>query len=357
MICGIMLVMYKPNFKITPEINNRIAEIERIREVIKKSSILPQQEVVLRLRAKINSIYSSTSIEGNLLNRREVEKVLGGERVRASEKMIIEALNYKKAIDWIEKRLGSINQIKIGDILKLHDFLMKNLLPHKKTGSFRKGSIYVVDATKQGDVVKYVGPRGEKTEALIKELLEWLKKERNKLHPVLTAGLFHYEFVSIHPFSDGNGRATRLLTMMYLWLKRYDFRKTLALDTYYWQNRMDYYQALSRAKTYTGRREADITPWLEFFTKGFLAAAKDLENEITSVSLSDNGQVIRLSNDELLIIDFAKQMKRINLQDVLKILGSPGRTAQRRLKRLVDNKIFKRLGKGKSIYYQLVKND
>ena len=142
---------------------------------------------------------------------------------------------------------------------------------------------------------------------------------------------------------------------MLLWFKKYDFRKALTLDTYYWQNRMDYYQALSRAKTYNGRREVDLTPWLEFFTKGFLTAAGDLEREITSVSLSDSRQVIRLSKDELLIIDFAKQMGKIDLRDVLEILGLPERTVQRRLKGLVDNKILRRLGKGKKAYYQLVK--
>ena len=354
--CGIIDLMFKPKFMITPEINNRIAKIERIREVVSKASILPQQEVVLRLRAKIDSIHSSTSIEGNVLNKREVEKVLGGERVRASEKMITEALNYKKAIDWMEGHLNEIKEIKKSDVLKLHGFLMKDLLEEEKVGDYRKGPIYIVDVMKEKDVVRYIGPKGERVEELVKELLTWLKKEGDRLHPVLMAGIFHYEFVSIHPFGDGNGRATRLLTQMILWLKKYAFRKSLTLDTYYWQNRMDYYKALSRAKTYDGRRGVDITPWLEFFTKGFLESAKDLEKEITAVSLSKgSGQVVRLSNDELLIVDFVKQMNRVGLQDVLEILDVPERTVQRRLRGLVDKKILRKHGKGKSIYYQLVK--
>lgn len=348
--------MFKPKFTITPEINNRIAEIERIREVVNKAKILPQQEVVLRMRAKVDSIHSSTSIEGNVLNKREVEKVLGGGRVRASEKMITEALNYKKALDWMEKRLLKVKKIEVQDILKLHRFLTEDLLDEDKAGVFRKGSIYIVDVMKKKDVVRYIGPKGERVEDLVKDLLVWIKKAGNKLHPVLTAGMLHYDFVSIHPFSDGNGRTTRLLTQMFLWIKKYDFRKALALDTYYWQNRMDYYRALSRAKTYHGRKKADITPWLEFFTKGFLETAKDLEKEITAVSLSGiTMQTIRLSNDELLIIDFTKQMSRIDLHDVLEILDISKRTAQRRLKKLVDKKLLEKQGKGKSIYYQLVK--
>ncbi len=347
--------MYRPKFLITPEINNRIAEIERIREVVKKSKILPQREVFLRLKARVNTIYSSTSIEGNVLNKREVEKVLKGERIRASEKMVIETLNYKQAIDWMERQLSKSKKIELKDSLKAHSFLLKDLLDKKKVGKFRQGPIYIVDATEVGDVVRYVGPKGKQVRRLVNKLLNWLEGDGERLHPVLAAGIFHYEFVSIHPFSDGNGRTTRLLTVMYLWLKKYDFRKALALDSYYWQNRMDYYKALSRAKTYAGRRQADITPWLDFFTKGFLAVAQDLEKEITAVSLGDGRSVVRLSDDELLIVDFVKQVGEIGLRDVLDILSIPERTAQRRLKGLVDKRILKKEGKGRNVHYQLAK--
>lgn len=344
--------MFKPHFIITPEINNRIAAIERIREVVKKAVILPQQEVVLRLRAKVDSIHSSTSIEGNLLNKREVEKVLGGERVRASARMITEALNYKQALDWQEKHLVQAKAIKIGDILKLHRLLMNNLLPPEKCGRFRQGPVFIVDAGKSRDIVRYIGPQGKMVPDLVKDLLDWLKQDGAKLHPVLTAGLLHYEFVSIHPFSDGNGRTTRLLAQMYLWQKAYDFRKALVLDTYYWQNRQSYYQALNRGKTYRQRLRADITPWLDFFARGFLAMAEDLEKEILSVSVS-SGTGIRLSRDELQIVDFAKQMGRIGLQDVVGILELPERTAQRRLKGLVDKMIMVRVGRGRALQYRV----
>lgn len=346
--------MYQPKFTITLGINNRVAEIERIREVVSKASILPQQEVVLRLRAKIDSIHSSNSIEGNLLNKREVEKVLIGETVRASEKMILEAVNLKQAMDWSEKQIVERN-FQQADILKLHGLLMKNLLPTEKRGKFRNGPIYIVDESSKGDVIRYIGPKGERVEVLIKKLLDWLRPGRNRLHPVLTAGIFHYQFVSIHPFSDGNGRMTRLLTGLFLRQRGYGFRKALSLDSYYWQNRMDYYQALSRGKTFSEREKVDITPWLDFFTRGFLATAQDLEKEVTAVSLSEGKRVVRLSSDELLIVDFTKQMGKIDLQDLLGELEIPERTAQRRLKNLVEKKILRRFGKGRGVYYQLTK--
>jgi len=348
--------MYQPKFTITPEINNRIAEIERIKEVVNKSRILPEQEAVLRFRAKVDAIHSSTSIEGNILNKREVEKVLGGEMVKANKQMITEALNYKKAIDWMERRLIESGKIEVKDILQLHYLTMKDLLLKEKVGFFRKGPVYIVDVINGQDVVRYIGPKGERVKRLIKELLIWLNKEGSRLHPILIAGLLHYEFVSIHPFSDGNGRVTRLLTLFFLWLNRYEFKRVLVPDIYYWQNRMAYYDALNRAKTYDGRERVDVTPWLEFFTKGFLVVAKDLEKEITSVSLSgEDREIVRLSNDDLMMVDFVKQMGRADLQDILSLLNGSERTVQRRLKGLVDKKIFKKCGKGRGVFYKLAK--
>ncbi len=349
--------MFSPNFLITSEINNRIAQAERIREVVEKSKILPHQELILRLRAKADAAHSSTSIEGNILNKQEVEKIFAGKLIRANEKMITEILNHRKAFNWIENQLPRIDSIGYKDILNLHALLMKDLLPKEKVGTFRKGPIYVVDVEKNKDIVRYTGPKADQVSELIRALLTWLEKDGEKLHPILAAGLLHLEFVSIHPFSDGNGRLARLLTCVYLWLKKYDYKKVLVLDTYYWQNRLEYYAALDRGKTYQMRKNADLTPWLEFFTKGFLETACSLEKEITAISVTGNVKnIIRLTSDELTIIDFAKQMGKIDLQDVLDILRLPQRTVQRRLKTLVDKKLLKKCGRGKGVFYQLNKS-
>lgn len=348
--------MYKPRFEIIPEINNRIAEIERIREVVGKSQILPEQEVVLRLRAKVEAVHSSISIEGNRLNKREVEKVLAGELVRANERMITEALNYKRAIDWMERRLGGAKKVGLKDILQLHALVMSGLLPKGKVGAYRPGPVYIVDVVGKREIVRYVGPKRDRIEALMENLLAWLNEDGGKLHPVLVAGILHYELVSIHPFSDGNGRVTRLVTMLYLWLNQYDFRRVLVLDGYYWQHRPEYYRALDRAKTYDDREGADITPWLGFFTKGFLEAVKDLEAEVTAVSLKGTGKdIIRLSREELMIVDLAKQVGRVSLQDVWQAIGGAKRTMQRRLRGLVEKGILKRYGGGRGVAYRLVK--
>lgn len=96
--------MYKPNFTITSSVNNRVAEIERIKGVVDSSNILPEREIALRYRATVDAVYSSTTIEGNPLSKSEVADVLAGKPVFGSQRAIIEVQNYKKALDWIEQR-------------------------------------------------------------------------------------------------------------------------------------------------------------------------------------------------------------------------------------------------------------
>jgi len=191
--------------------------------------------------------------------------------------------------------------------------------------------------------------------SLLVELSDWLNKEKNTLHPVLVAGILHYEFVSIHPFSDGNGRVTRLLVKLLLDLLNYDFRGCLVLDTYYWQNTNRYYQNLNQAKKYRDQTKIDLTNWLSYFIEGFYLVAKDLERKIEVVGITGQEQTIRLNDNEMQILEFTQQFGQISLKDVLEILQVPERTAQRRLKNLVIKDLLKAEGRGKNTHYILKK--
>lgn len=344
--------MYNPQFIITPEINNYIAKIEAIRQKVKDTKILPEQEIALRFRATIEAVYSSTTIEGNPLNKNQVARALAN-KLNSWERAVIEVQNYKKALDWITKRFKSKKDISLKDILRLHTFVGDQLLPKHKVGQLRLGPVYVVDIIKKQEIVKYTGPKALQLPKLLNDLLFWLKKAKLKLHPILIAGILHYEFVSIHPFSDGNGRVTRLLVKLFLDLMGYDFREVLVLDKYYLENRLLYYASLNQAKEYEQQRKADLTDWLEFFTKGFYEVAKDLEKEISLVSVSNNKNVIRLSNEEIQILDFTKQFGQITARDVRDIIQVLERTAQRRLKILVNKGLLIKKGQGKNIFYIL----
>lgn len=347
--------MYKPQFRITPEINNDIAKIEAIRQKVKDSRILPEQEIVLRFRAAIEAVHSSTTIEGNPLNKNQVAKALAG-KMSSWKRAVIEVQNYKKALDWLAKRAKKKKEINVQDILKLHSFVADGLLQDSKVGKIRLGPIYIVDIFNKKEIIRYTGPEASKLTILLKDLLFWLKKAKRELHPALIAGILHYEFVSIHPFSDGNGRVTRLLVKLFLDLQDYDFRGVLVLDKYYSENRFAYYDSLNQAKKYEKQRKADLTDWLAFFIKGFYEVAKDLEKEISIVSVSNNIEIIRLSNEEIQLLDFVKQFGQISTSDVLEILQLSERTAQRRLKTLIGKGLLVKHGQGKNIFYKLKKD-
>lgn len=345
--------MYKPKFTITPQINSQIAEIERLRMLIDRSKILPTKEVILHKRALTESTRSSTGIEGNPLNEKEVAKVLSGQKIVASERFVTEVSNYKKALDFIEKRAAGNLPLSIKDILDIHKIVMQNLLPETKVGKLRKTPIFIVDLSEGKEILRYRGPNYKKVQILIEELLSWLNNNK-ELHPILIAGILHYEFVSIHPFADGNGRVTRLLTMLFLYLQGYTFRKVLVPDRYYFSNTSNYYAALNRADNYNDRRSIDITPWLKYFIEGFLFITRDLLEKVTTVSLEDGSKkVITLTDEDYQIIDLITSLGKVAISDVVSNLSIPKRTAQRRLSRMVEENLIKRLSKGRSANYEI----
>lgn len=347
--------MYTPRFTITPQINTEIAHIERLKAIVDRSRILPTKEVVLRRRAAIEASRSSTGIEGNPLNVAEVGLVLSGQKISASERFITEVVNYKKALSYVEKRSQSQNPIHVDDMLTLHTLTMKGLLPTAKTGSFRKTPIYIVDLVGGSTIVKYQGPKPQRVPSLMGELLSWFTRERHPLHPLLVAGILHYEFVSIHPFVDGNGRVTRLLTLLYLFQSGYSFRKVIVPDSYYFEDRQKYYQALSHGKTYTDQRSADLTAWLSYFIHGLYQAAKDISEKIAVVTLADDREeVMTLTPEDYQIIDIVSTFGSVSMGDIIAATKISKRTAQRRLSRLVQAGILAKIGKGRSTLYKIM---
>ncbi len=347
--------MFKPIFTITPELNSQIAEIERLKTIVDRAIILPELEVQLRFRATVEAVHSSTSIEGNPLSEAQVQKVLQGKAITASDYAIVEILNYKRALDWINKKADQKNQLTTKDILELHRIVTDKLLSKEKSGHWRPGDVFVVNEVDGKEIIQFTGPEAQRVPKLVDSFLKWASSQENSsFHPVLLVGLIHYIFVSIHPFSDGNGRTTRLLTSYYLKTSGYDFRGSLSLDSFYLQHRLEYYQALSQGKTFDERMSADLTPFLEFFAKGFLEVATNLSQYIkVGKVIGDNNKPIRLDSDELALLDFVYQFGEITIQEAVAILSLPKRTVQRRLMELVEKNILTTQGQGPATRYVL----
>lgn len=348
--------MYVPKYSISPEVFGAVSEIAEVKAIVERSRVLPLNQLQLQREAMIRMVHTSTSIEGNPLEEYQVDKVLSGMSIAADERSIIEVKNYQAALKEVEKLAEEDEPLNEKIILQIHEIAMKGLLPPEKTGHFRPGPIYIVDDMGNGkEKLRYEGPPAEDLKKLLKNLLDWLKKaDKDQLHPVLKAGIFHTQFVHIHPFSDGNGRVTRLLTNLLLYKDKWDFRKVIVLEGFYNKNRQDYYNALSYGWDVKYEEGAEITDWLEYFMAGFLIEARKVAQKIESLGMSkthDKNTTVYLDPDELKIMDFIISTGKLRSDDAVKLLNIAKRTAQLKLKNLVGKGVIKTEGKGPATIY------
>lgn len=347
--------MFNPSFTITPKILNALNRIEVIREKIATCQIHPKEEYRLKREAVLSMVHHSTAIEGNTLNEFEIKRALAGKKIDASPREIHEVKNYKKALDFISA--GMFAHIMEKDILKIHGLLSANILREERSGKYRKEPVYVVSRTSISQEIRYTAPHYEKVPTLVKGLCTWLNQsQKNKLSPILIAGIAHAEMAAIHPFVDGNGRTARLLATLILYAEHYDSRKLFALENYYNTNRAAYYKAIHLGKNYEEHGKSDLTNWLEYFTTGFLAEMELIMDKIKPFMYLNKtglkGKII-LSKPEMRILDFLQQMNNITSSDVEGILTVSKRTAQRYLAGLLKKGLMKKHGDKKSTKYTL----
>lgn len=349
--------MYQPQYIITPEINNAMTQIAEIKAVVERSRILPLNEAQLHRQAIIRMTHTSTSIEGNPLAEYEVEKVLSGHSILADKKSIVEVKNYQSGLLKIEQWVKTKKILTLDSILELHQILMKGLLLDEKIGKFRKGEIYVVDDLGDGrEKLRFRGPDPKKVPFLLNELLKWYySKEADSTHPIIKAGLFHLQFVSIHPFSDGNGRMTRLLAIYILYSTGWDFRKVIVLEDYYNRDRLNYYNALNIVQGESYHEGVDTTSWLEYFITGFLHEAQKVMDQLGTLAFGEGKEQIFLDRSELKLLDYLAIKGTLTSSEAVDVLGIPKRTAQFKIKNLVDKGLIKVNGKGPSVFYTISK--
>jgi Fic family protein len=350
--------MFKPKYKITDDILRMLTAIAGAKVVIDQARILPLQEIRLRRQALIRMTHSSTAIEGNRLNVKEVGKLLAHEKIDAPERDIHEVENYLKALKYIEKVVASKKSITEKVILHIHKLVTDKTLPKEQSGCYRKNPIYVVKKHLGFPYeVVYTGPNEKKVPGLCRDLITWIRKnERQDTNPILISAIAHLEIAAIHPFNDGNGRTARALATLILYKMGYDFRRLFALEDYYNEDRPSYYAAINTGEKYHNGK-ADFTPWLSYFVGGFREEIDNTRRKILTLSKrklnKDIGSKIFLSEDQLEILDFVDQLGKITIKGAMDITKSPKRTAQLKLQKLKKLGMIKQVGKGPSSAYAL----
>ncbi|KKS41358.1 MAG: hypothetical protein UV05_C0056G0007 [candidate division CPR1 bacterium GW2011_GWA2_42_17] len=350
--------MFKPQYKLTNKIVQKLTAIAEAKAVIGGAKLLPTAEVKLRRQALVRMTHNSTAIEGNLLNLQQVEAVLNNKTVRAPERDIYEVKNYLKAMKYIEKIAEKNKPVSERVILDIHKLVTAKTLPTTESGHYRQGPIYVINQ-RAGfpSEVKYIGPAFQQAPSLIKNLIHWLSQsQEDDINPVIIAGIAHAEIAAIHPFNDGNGRTARAVATLLLYRLGYDFRHLFALEDYYNKNRASYYKAIHLGKNYV-ERQTDLTSWLEYFVNGFAYEIENVKFEVLRLAISKAGQVaenkVYLTPAQLQILDFLSSIGRLTINDAMFILNCPRRTAQLYLRIMKQKKLIKAVGQGPSSAYVL----
>ena len=345
---------YIPKYTINEKIRNNLQAIEKLKNKIRGSRVLPEAQASIHLRASIESIHSSTSIEGNPLDANEIRAIITSDKILSKEEYAeIEVQNYKNALDYIEQRRHGSSEFTLEDILELHRIITDRLLDKSRNGKIRKNPVYIEN---QNHEVLYTAVEAKKVESELKNLVAWVKDNQFLIHPVIMAGIIHFRIVAIHPFADGNGRTARAATTLFLALNQYDCDGLLVLDSYYASDRQAYYAILQmvNGKNYHASMKADLTPWLEYFTDGFLASLHVLDAEIRIINLvlpTDN-KAGELDRDDQDILSYVSKFGSISISEAEKFLPDVSRrSVQRRLKQLVETGYLEMVGETREVKY------
>lgn len=353
--------MFKPEYKLTDNIVSMLTSIAESKGVISRAKILPRNEIKLRRQALIRMTHSSTEIEGNALNLKQVEAIMANRKVDAPSREVYEVENYLKALKYIDQIISEQKPVTEKTLLKVHRLVTDKTLSKDQSGHYRIRPVYVVrHQLGFTDEIVYRGPEAQKVPQLVGDLIGWLKlSKEQEINPVIVAGILHQEIAAIHPFADGNGRTARAMATLILYERGYDFRRLFALEDYYNQERGKYYEAINIGQDYQARR-TDMTSWLEYFVKGFKEEIDNVKTQVMALSsrkVSDNsGSKIYLGSDELKLLDFLDQLGRITIKDAVDVLDSPKRTAQLKLRQLKDLGLIIQVGKGPASAYILKKS-
>jgi Fic family protein len=267
-------VALHPKFRITNAIAGNLTRIERARGFLEAAKLSVEWITGMQRRALVLEAHHTTHIEGTHLTLDQSERLLAGDKppgVTADDAR--EVVNYRKAFDLVADYVGSGDPITEGLIREIHRRLIHGVRGNTASpGEYRRVQNYVANSvTKE---IIYTPPPPQQVPPLMAEFVSWLNTEQ-EIHPILIAGVAQFQLVHIHPFLDGNGRTARLLSMLCLYRKGYDFKRLFTLSEYYDRGRSSYYLAIQSVR----EQELDLTEWLEYFTIGLNSQLAEVQEK------------------------------------------------------------------------------
>lgn len=357
--------MFIPKYTITNKILKDIGRIDAAREIIMNAPLVPAWEAKFRKEAMERTVHHGTHLEGNPLSEEEVKDVLEGQEVIARDRDVWEILNYRNVLKFIDTIQAQIGQggaynFTIETILEIHKLTTEKILPPSSCGQFRVRQV-VIRNTKTGQI-SFTPPPAVEVPYLVEDLVNWINSDEGRsVHPVIKAGIIHYELARIHPFSDGNGRVARSVATLVMFLDNYDIRKFFSFEEYFDENPMNYYLTLQAVSNQLvlDTHERDLTPWLEYFTEGVAIELNRVKEKVQRISVDAKikdklGEQLMLNERQMMIMEYIHRHKGLSNKDFRKIFPDySDDTVLRELKFLRQKGLVKKSGGTKKAIYVL----
>lgn len=300
---GYLMDGYKPPFTITNKILRLVSSIS---EKTEKATLIINLETRPHLRRnnRIKSIHSSLKIEANSLTLNQVRDVINGKVVLGEKKEMQEVKNAYEAYDRIEQ----INPYDINDLKKFHGIMTRYLV--EESGEFRKGE----EGVFSGNECIFMAPPAKFVPQLMSQLFGWMNEMKDEIHPLVMGCIFHYEFVFIHPFSDGNGRMARLWhsAILYKWKPIFAY---VPIESQIEKFQEDYYDVIAKC-----HGQGVSTSFIEFM----LARIDAILDEVVSQIDDNMGQVSEFEKRLLTVMEFNVSYTSRELMEKLKLKSREG---------------------------------
>jgi Fic family protein len=353
--CIIVDMFRTDSLQITRGILQLIARIDEFKGSWRAlGTLAPDRLSALRRVATIESIGSSTRIEGSRLTDQEVERLLSNLAIQSFEtRDEQEVAGYADLMDLVFSSWQDIpfdeNHVK-----QLHQILLR----HSEKDSRHRGqykthtnSVAAFDenGVQIGIVFETASPFD--TPRLMSELIQWVNAERDngELHPLLIIAIFVVVFLEIHPFQDGNGRLSRVLTTLLLMHAGYAYVPYSSLESVVEFNKETYYLALRQTQGTIRLAEPNWQPWLEFFLNSLAEQVRRLEKKVQREKIV----LAALPDLSLQIVEFAREHGRITIGDAIRLTGASRNTLKQHFRNLVDRGHLNQQGGGRGVWYTL----
>ncbi len=348
--------MQNTTVSITPEILKLIAEIDEFKgrwEALK--NLTPERLNQLRKVATIESVGSSTRIEGAQLSDREVEQLMSKlDQVSFQSRDEEEVAGYAEAMNLIFDAWKEI-PLTENHIKQLHAVTLKySRKDQRHRGEYKKfpNHVEAFDASGKSLGVIFETATPFDTPRDMTALIAWTREAQadGRLHPLLRIALFVVRFLAIHPFQDGNGRLSRILTVLFLLQAGYLYVPYASLEHFIETNKDTYYLALRKTQSTLQTDTPDWEPWLLFFLRVLKAQKDSLEQKVAHEKILARA----LPKLSLTILELVKARGSLTISEAEKLTGAPRGTIKARLSALVQDGFLKRQGKARASWYTLI---